>query len=499
MIEGSLMANWIAPTKTRIEPGKLFINGRFVDSISGSVFDTVNPATGGVLTQVAEGRSEDIDLAVRAARAAFDSGPWTRRMSAADRARILWKASDLLLSHVEELAELETLDSGKPVTENAKIDLPMAADCFQYYAGWATKIHGETIPVRGPFFNYTLREPVGVCGAVIPWNFPLLMACWKVAPALACGNTVVLKPASYTPLTALRLAALLQEAGLPDGVLNVVPGQGSVAGMALVRHPMVDKIAVTGSTAVGQEIMRESASTLKRLSLELGGKSPNIVFADADLEAAARGAQSGIFYNKGEVCTAGSRLLVEEGVHDALLEKLVERTRKLVPTDPLDPKCRFGPQVSEGQMNTILRYVATGREEGARLVAGGNRAKVGDGGGFFVEPTIFDGVRNDMTIAREEIFGPVLAVIPFKGFDEAIALGNQTVYGLAAGVWTRDIGKAHRAARELRAGTVWINTYGVLDNASPFGGYKMSGFGRELGAASIDLYTQTKSVWVDLS
>ena len=493
------MANMLAPTKARIEPGKLFINGRFVDSLSGATFNTVNPATGDVLTQVAEGRAEDIDLAARAARTAFDSGPWTRKMSAADRARILWKVSDLLIAHVEELAELETLDSGKPVTENAKIDLPMAADCFQYYAGWATKIHGETVPVRGPFFNYTLREPVGVCGAIIPWNFPLLMACWKVAPALACGNTVVLKPASYTPLTALRLAALFQEAGLPDGVLNVVPGQGSVAGMALVRHPMVDKIAVTGSTAVGQEIMRESVPTLKRLSLELGGKSPNIVFADADLEAAARGAQSGIFYNKGEVCTAGSRLLVEEKVHDALMEKLVERTKKLVPADPLDPKCRFGPQVSEGQMNAILRYIGQGREEGAKLVAGGNRARVGDGRGFFVEPTIFDGVRNDMTIAREEIFGPVLAVIPFADAAEAVVLGNQTIYGLAAGIWTRDIGKAHRVARELRAGTVWINTYGVLDNASPFGGYKMSGFGRELGAASIELYTQTKSVWVDLS
>jgi len=489
----------LSPTKVKVEPGKLFINGQFVDAQAGGTFDTINPATATVLTQVAEGREADIDMAVKAARAAFDSGPWTRKMSASDRARILWKVGDLLLAHTEELGELETLDSGKPVTECTKIDVPLAADCFHYYAGWATKIHGETIPVRGPFFNYTLREPVGVCGQITPWNFPILMAVWKLAPALACGNTIVLKPASYTPLTALRLAALCKEAGLPDGVLNVVPGAGSVAGMALVRHPMVDKIAVTGSTPVGQQIMREAAGTLKKVSLELGGKSPNIVLADADLDAAARGAMTGIFYNKGEICTAGSRLLVEQSVHDALLEKLVERAGKTVPADPLDPKCRFGPQVAEAQMNTILRYIGKGKEEGARLVTGGNRAKVGDGKGFFLEPTIFDGVTNDMTIAREEIFGPVLSVIPFSDMEDAIAKANDTIYGLSSGIWTRDIKKAHRLARELRAGTVWINTYNVFDNASPFGGYKMSGFGRELGAASIELYTQTKSVWVDLS
>ena len=489
----------LAPTKTKVEPGRLFINGQFVDAVAGTTFDTINPATGDVLTQVAEGREADIDRAVKAARAAFDSGPWTRKMSASDRARILWKVGDLLLANAEELGELETLDSGKPVTECTRIDVPLAADCFHYYAGWSTKIHGETIPVRGPFFNYTLREPVGVCGQITPWNFPILMAVWKMAPALACGNTVVLKPASYTPLTALRVAALCQQAGLPDGVLNVVPGSGSVAGLALVRHPMVDKIAVTGSTPVGQEIMREAAGTLKRLSLELGGKSPNIVLADADLEAAARGAMTGIFYNKGEICTAGSRLLVEESAHDALMEKLIDRAGKTVPADPLDPKCRFGPQVSEAQMNTILRYIGKGKEEGAKLVAGGQRAKVGDGRGFFVQPTIFDQVRNDMTIAREEIFGPVLSVIPFKDMDDAIAKANDNIYGLSSGIWTRDIKKAHRLARELRAGTVWINTYNVFDNASPFGGYKMSGFGRELGAASIELYTQTKSVWVDLS
>jgi aldehyde dehydrogenase (NAD+) len=489
----------IAPTRARVEPGRLFINGQFSDAEGGRTFDTINPATGEVLTRVASASEKDIDRAVRAARAAFDTGPWTRKMSASDRARILWKVGDLLLSHAEEIGELETLDSGKPVTENIKIDTPLAADCFHYFAGLATKIHGETIPVRGPYFNYTLREPVGVCGLITPWNFPLLMAVWKVAPALACGNTAVLKPASYTPLTALRLAALCQEAGLPEGVLNVVPGPGGSAGMALVRHPMVDKIAVTGSTPVGQEIMRESAATLKRVSLELGGKSPNIVLADSDLEAAVRGAYIGIFYNKGEICTAGSRLLVEETVHDALMDKLVERARKTQPADPMDPKCRFGPQVSEQQMGTILRYVAQGKEEGARLVAGGARATVGDLKGWFLQPTIFDGVRNDMTIAREEIFGPVLSVLTFKDLDEGIRLANETIYGLSAGVWTKDIKKAHRIARELRAGTVWINTYNNFDTASPFGGVKMSGFGRELGTASVELYTQTKSVWVDLS
>ncbi len=488
-----------SPERVKVEPGRLFINGEYVDAQAGATFDTINPANGEVLTQVAEGREEDIDRAVRAARAAFDDGPWTRKMSASDRARVLWKVGDLLLAHAEELGELETLDSGKPIRETTGIDLPMAADCFHYFAGWATKTHGSTIPVRGPFLNYTLREPVGVCGLITPWNFPILMAVWKIAPALAFGNTAVLKPASYTPLTALRLGAICREAGVPDGVVNIVTGGGSRAGMALVRHPMVDKIALTGSTPVGQQIMREAAGTMKKISLELGGKSPNIVLADADMEAAVRGAHIGIFYNKGEICTAGSRLFVEESIHDALMDKLIARTKGTVPGDPLDPKCRFGPLVSEAQMNTVLSYIDKGKKEGARLAAGGNRASVGGGKGYFVEPTVFDAVRNDMTIAREEIFGPVLSVIPFKDLDEGIRLANETIYGLAAGVWTRDVKKAHRIARAIRAGTVWINTYNNFDNASPFGGYKMSGFGRELGEASIDLYTQTKSVWVDLS
>jgi len=489
----------IAPSKVKVEPGKLHINGQFIDAASGKTFDTINPATGEVLTRVAEGGAEDVDRAVKAARAAFDAGPWSRKLSGADRGRLLWKIGDLLMAQVEEIAELETLDSGKPITDTTRVDVPLAADCFYYYAGLAGKIHGETIPVRGPYFNYTLREPVGVCGQITPWNFPILMAAWKLAPALACGNTAVLKPASLTPLTALRLGALCQQAGVPDGVVNVVPGSGSVAGMALVRHPQVDKIALTGSTQVGQQVMREASETLKKLSLELGGKSPNIVFADADLEAAARGAQMGIFYNMGEICTAGSRLFVEQQVHEALMEKLIERSKKTIPGDPLDPKCRFGPQVSEGQMNTILKYIGKGKEEGATLAIGGNRARVGEGKGYFVEPTIFTGVSNSMTIAREEIFGPVLAVIPFKDLDDVIRQGNETIYGLAAGVWTKDIKKGHRVARELRAGTVWINTYGNYDSGMPFGGFKMSGFGRELGTAAVAEYTQLKSVWVDLS
>ena len=489
----------LMPTKVKVEPGRLFINGQFVDAVEGGTFNTINPATGEVLTQVADGREQDVDKAVRAAREAFDNGPWTRKMAAADRARILWKVGDLLLKHAEELGELETLDSGKPIRENVGIDLPMAADCFHYFAGWATKATGSTIPVRGPYLNYTLREPVGVCGLITPWNFPLLMAAWKIAPALAFGNTAVLKPASWTPLTALRLAALCKEAGVPDGVVNVVTGGGARAGMALVRHPMVDKIAMTGSTPVGQEIMREAAGTMKKISLELGGKSPNIVFADADLDAAVKGAHVGIFYNGGEMCTAGSRLFVEAPLHDALMDKLIARAKGIVPADPLDPKCRFGPMVSEGHMKSVLTYIEKGKKEGAALVTGGSRASVGSGKGFFVEPTVFDGVRNDMTIAREEIFGPVLSVIPFKDIDEGIRLANETIYGLAAGVWTRDIKKAHRVVREVRAGTVWINTYANLDNASPFGGYKMSGFGRELGESSIEHYTQLKSVWVDLS
>lgn len=484
-------------TAVQLQQGRLFIGGRWVEPAAGRTYAVVNPATEAELAQVAEADATDVDAAVQAARQAFEAGPW-REMSAADRARILWRVGDLLEQHADELGQLETLNNGKPIFESRQIDVPMAAEVFRYYAGWATKLQGETIPVRGPFLNYTLREPIGVVAAIVPWNFPLLLASWKLAPALAAGNTVVLKPAPWTPLTALRLAELAQQAGLPDGVLNVVTGSTRETGRALVRHAGVDKIAFTGSTATGQEIMRTAADTLKRVSLELGGKSPNLVFADADLEAAARGALTGIFYGKGEVCAAGSRLLVERTVHDRLLELLLERVKKMRPADPLDPKTRLGPLVSQVQMEKVLGYIEKGRAEGARLLVGGQRATVGNGRGYFVEPTIFDQVAPEMTIAREEIFGPVLAVIAFDDPEEAIRLANSSPYGLAAGVWTKDIARAHRVAARLQAGTVWINTYNFYDPASPFGGYKMSGFGRDLGAHALEQYTQVKSVWVNL-
>jgi aldehyde dehydrogenase (NAD+) len=481
----------------QIKPGKLFIGGKWVEASSGRTFSTINPATGEALAEIAEADERDVDAAVQAARRAFESGPWAE-MSASDRGRLLWKIGDLIDGHADELGLLETLDNGKPIFESRQVDMPMVAEVFRYYAGWATKIHGETVPVKGPFLHYTLREPLGVVAAIVPWNFPLLLASWKVAPALAAGNTVVLKPASWTPLTALRFAEICQEAGLPDGVVNVVTGPGATTGKALARHPGVAKVAITGETRTGQQILRDSADTLKHVTLELGGKSPNIVFADADLDQAVRGATIGIFYGKGEVCAAGSRLFVERKIHDDFIQKLAERARKLQPGDPLDPKTRFGALVSERQLQTVLGYVEKGKAEGARLVAGGERAQVGTGKGFFMQPTVFDGVRNDMTIAREEIFGPVLATIEFGDIEEAVREANATRYGLAAAVWTRDIAKAHRVARRLEAGTVWINTYNNYDPAAAFGGYKMSGYGRELSLHAIDHYTQVKSVWVNL-
>ncbi len=477
--------------------GKLLINGQWRGSLSGKTFETINPATEEVLGSVADAQDEDVDMAVQAARRAFEDGLWPR-MSASDRGKILWKIGDLIMENADELALLETMDNGKPIFESRYVDIPAAAECFQYYAGWATKIQGETIPVRGNYLNYTLREPLGVVGAIIPWNFPLLMASWKLAPAFACGNTVVLKPAEQTPLTALKLGEICQKAGLPDGVLNILPGFGAT-GAALVKHPAVAKIAFTGSTVVGQQIMRNAADTLKKVSLELGGKSPNIVFADADLDAAVRGVINGIFYGKGEVCAAGSRLFVEQSISEPFMEKLIARAEKLVPGDPLNPKTRLGALVSRDQMDRVLGYIASGKKEGATVVTGGERAEINDGKGFFVQPTIFGGVDNGMTIAREEIFGPVLAAMEFKDVDDAIKQANHSMYGLAAAVWTRDIKKAHKAARAIKAGTVWINTYNILDAASPFGGYKMSGFGRELGMHALDLYTQVKSVWVDLN
>jgi len=486
----------IAATKTKVLPGRLLIGGQWVDG--SKKFDIVNPATGEVLTEIAEASREDVDRAVQAARRAFEDrgGAW-RKMSASERGKLIWRLADLVDTNIEELAELETLDNGKPIFESRYVDMPMVIDVLRYYAGWATKIHGETVNTFETAFTYTLREPVGVVGLIIPWNFPLLLASWKLGPALACGCTIVLKPAEQTPLTTLRFGELAVEAGLPAGVLNIVTG-GPETGKAIVSHAGIDKIAFTGSTAVGKEIMRGAADTLKRLTLELGGKSPNIVFADSDIDNAVKGAINGIFYGKGEVCNAGSRLFVENKVRDEFLEKLVGRAKKMQPADPLDPKTRLGAIVSQEQMQTVLSYVEAGKKEGAKLIAGGNRVSVDGGKGFFLEPTIFGEVTNDMKIAQEEIFGPVLATLSFDDVDQVIDLANRNQYGLAAAVWTRDIKKAHNVSRQLRAGTVWINTYGLMDAALPFGGYKSSGFGRELGKHAIEHYTEVKTVWLNM-
>jgi aldehyde dehydrogenase (NAD+) len=483
-------------TQAKIEAGKLLIGGEWRDA--AKTFETVNPATAEVLTTVAEASAADVDAAVQAARKAFDdpSGPW-RKMSASERGRLLWKIAESVEQHIDELAELETLDNGKPIFESRYVDMPMVAEVFRYYAGWATKLHGDTVNINESAFTYTLREPVGVVGAIVAWNFPLLLASWKLAPALACGNTVVLKPAEQTPLTALRFGELCRQAGLPAGVLNIVTG-GPEMGKALVQHPQVDKVAFTGSTVVGKEIMRSAADTLKRVTLELGGKSPNIVFADSDLDNAVKGAINGIFFGKGEVCCAGSRLFVEKKVEDEFLTKLVERAKKLRPGDPLDPKTKLGAIVSEQQMKTVLGYIEAGKSEGAQIVIGGNRVEIGNGKGYFIEPTIFGGVRNDMKIAQEEIFGPVLATLAFDDVEQVAELANRNPYGLAAAIWTRDIKKAHALSRRLKAGTVWINTYGLMDAALPFGGFKQSGFGRELGQAALESYTEVKSVWLSL-
>jgi aldehyde dehydrogenase (NAD+) len=477
---------------------KMLIDGKWVEAASGKTFETPNPATGAVLAKVAEGDAEDIDRAVKAARRAFDQGDWAR-MRPTDREHILLRIADLIEQHADELAQLETLDNGKPFTESRHVDIPSAAATFRYYAGWVTKLYGETNPSDPAYFNFTLREPVGVCGQVIPWNFPLLMAAWKLAPALACGNTSVLKPAEQTPLTALRLGELLLEAGVPAGVVNIVPGFGETAGAALVRHKMVDKIAFTGSTEVGKEIHRATADTLKRVSLELGGKSPNIVFSDADTEAAVQGALLGVFFCAGQVCCAGTRLFVEQKMHDKFAEQLAQFAGGMKQGDPFDPATRIGPLVSKDQLDRVTGYLEAGKKEGAKPIVGGERnTSAGLEKGYFVKPTVFTGVRNDMKIAREEIFGPVVSVIPFKDENDAVLQGNETSYGLAAGVWTRDVSKAHRVARALRAGTVWINCYNVFDPATPFGGYKESGYGRELGRYALDLYTQVKSVWLQI-
>ena len=473
-------------------PTKFLINGDWVEPAAGKYYDDVNPTTGETLAQVAEGGAEDIDRAVKAARAAFE-GPWAK-VHPADRGRMLVKLAQLVRDNAEELAEIDALDAGKPITNSLRVDIPAAIDCFEYYAGWADKLHGETVPVRAPAFTYLMRQPVGVVGQIIPWNFPVMMAAWKLAPALACGNTTVLKPAEQSPLSALKLGELCLEAGLPPGVVNIVTGFGE-AGAALVEHEDVDKIAFTGSPEVGRIIVRASAATLKKVSLELGGKSPNVILADADLEAAIRGASGGIFFNQGEVCSAGSRILVERSIYDAFLDGLTKRADSIKVGDPLDPKTYMGPVVNDEQFERVMGYIGIGKDEGAKLVTGGDR--IGDRG-YFVQPTIFADVDNRMRIAQEEIFGPVASVIPVKDADEAVRIANDTSFGLAAAVWTRDVAKAHNVAHRLKAGTVWVNTYGATDTRSPWGGFKDSGFGRELGRQALDLYTEYKAVWINL-
>ncbi len=479
----------------KVSNQKLFINGKWVNSISGKTFATLNPATGQEICQVAEADSADVDLAVKAARKAFESGPW-KKMSAAERGRRINKLADLMEKNLPALAALESLDNGKPLRDSLNADLPLSIKAYRYYAGWCDKTHGKTIPVEGEYFCYTKHEPVGVVGQIIPWNFPLLMTAWKWAPALATGCTIVLKPAEQTPLTALRMAELAQEADIPDGVINVVPGFGPTAGAAITSHMDIDKVAFTGEGSTGQLVMQAAAkSNLKRVSLELGGKSPNVVFADADLDAAVEGAYFGLFFNQGQCCCAGSRLFVEEDIHDAFVEKLVARAKKQRVGDPFDMATTQGPQISQEQCDRIMGYIDVGVSEGANLLSGGKR--VGSKG-YFIQPTIFSGVKDNMRIAKEEIFGPVMNILKFKDVDEVVQRGNKTFYGLAAAIWTKDITKAHRLANNLRAGTVWVNCYDVFDAAAPFGGFKMSGIGRELGEYALSLYTEVKTVYINL-
>jgi len=479
----------VAPSMT-----KLLINNRWVPSESGKTFATINPSTGEEICQVAEADAPDVDNAVKAARAAFE-GPW-RKMRASERGRLLYRLADLIEANADELARLETLDNGKPLSIAKAVDVAKTVACYRYFAGWADKVQGKTIPIDGDFFCYTRHEPIGVVGQIIPWNYPMLMQSWKLAPALATGNTVVMKPAEQTPLSALRIGELLLEAGYPEGVVNILPGFGPTAGAALARHMDVDKVAFTGSTEVGRLIMTAAAqSNLKRVTLELGGKSPNIIFADTDLDAAVEGAHMGIFVNQGQSCCAGSRVFVEEKIYQQFVEKSVARAAKRRVGDPLDPSTEQGPQVDQSQFDRIMGYIESGRSEGATLACGGER--VGNRG-YFIRPAVFADVHDDMKIAQEEIFGPVMSVISFKDMDEVIARANKTDYGLAAGVWTSDIKKAHAVANGVRAGTVWVNCYHVLDTRAPFGGFKQSGMGRELGEYALHEYTEVKTVTVKL-
>jgi len=471
---------------------ELLIGGKRVPARSGRTFDTLNPATEEVVARVAEADAEDVDAAVRSARAAFE-GEWSS-MRAAERGHLMLKLADLIRHAQDELVELESLDSGKPVSAIRRQDIPAVLDTLVYYAGMADKINGQVIPTRGDALTYTVREPLGVVGAIVPWNFPLMIGMWKIAPALACGCTVVLKPAEITPLTALRIGELALEAGIPPGVLNVVPGFGKVAGAALVDHADVDKITFTGSPTVGRQILTGAAGNLKRVTLELGGKSANIIFPDADLDAAVKAAGAGIFFNSGQVCSAGSRIFVHESIHDEIVDRLAARAAAIRMGDPLDAKTGMGPLVSEVQMKRVLGYIDVGVKEGASLVTGGARA---GSKGYFVSPTVFAGVRHEMRISQEEIFGPVAAVIPFKDEEDAIRMANGTVYSLAAGVWSGDIGRIHRFVRRLKAGTVWANTFGPTDVRLPWGGARDSGFGREHGDMAIENFTEPKVVWIN--
>ncbi|MGG7618326.1 aldehyde dehydrogenase family protein [Bacillus coreaensis] len=474
---------------------KLFINGEFVESQTQKTFETYNPATGEVLATVFEANEVDVDLAVKAARKAFDEGPWSK-MGSAQRSRLMYKLADLMEENAAELAQLETLDNGKPIKETTNADIPLAVEHMRYYAGWATKIVGQTIPVNGPYFNYTRHEAVGVVGQIIPWNFPLLMAMWKLGAALATGCTVVLKPAEQTPLSALYLAELIQEAGFPPGVVNIIPGFGETAGQPLVDHPQVDKIAFTGSTEIGKMIMERAAKTLKRVTLELGGKSPNILLPDADLSKAIPGALNGVMFNQGQVCCAGSRVFIQKKQFDNVVADMVSHAKNIKQGAGLHSDTDIGPLVSSTQQKRVLGYIEKGINEGAELLVGGNNPFEQ---GYFVSPTIFANVNDQMTIAKEEIFGPVISALPYEDLDELIARANQSEYGLAAGLWTRDVAQAHYVANNLRAGTVWVNCYNAFDAASPFGGYKQSGLGREMGSYALNNYTEVKSVWIGMN
>jgi len=475
-------------------PKKLLIDGKWVAAKSGKTFETINPANEEVLGLVAEGDKADVDEAVKAARNAFETGKWPA-LGPHKRARYLFTIADLIESHADELAELITLDNGKPIGESI-IEVGRTADTFRYYAGWATKFYGETNPSDPGIFNYTLREPIGVCGQIIPWNGPLATISWKVAPALAFGNTLVLKPAEQTPFPAIRLGELICEAGVPDGVVNIVTGFGPTAGGAIAAHPDIDKVAFTGSTEVGKLILQASTGNLKRVSLELGGKSPNVIFPDAPMEQAVALSATGVFRNQGQVCCAATRMFVQERIYDEFAERISAKANEINLGQPLNPATTMGPLVSSEQHERVLGYLKLASDEGATAKAGGERGPQAKG--YFVKPTIYTDVKNEMRIAREEIFGPVAVLIPFKDENDAVLQGNDTTYGLGAGVWTQDVGRAHKVARALKAGSVWVNCYGIIDPISPFGGYKESGFGRELGRHSIDLYTQIKSVYVKL-